>query len=144
MRALTLALALGAAALASPAAADVFVFRTHMSGLLEEPANASPGTGFAKVTFDDVAFTMEVDAAWQDLTSIVTAAHIHGPTAEPGEGVAGVMTPTPSFPGFPTGTSGSYNMIFDMNQASSYRPGFLTAHGDDPHAAGLVVLAALQ
>jgi len=61
VRALTLALALSAAAgLAAPANAVTYRFITHLSGPNEAPPNASPGTGFAEVTFDDALHTMMV------------------------------------------------------------------------------------
>lgn len=126
MRALTLALALAASSLAAPAAATVFAFEAILDGPSEAPPNASPGTGFARVVFDDVAQTMSVQAEFQDLIAITTAAHIHGPTAAPGAGTAGVMTSTPSFPLFPLGvTSGSFSNTFDMTLANSYSSAFL-------------------
>lgn len=126
MRALTIALALAASSLAAPAAAAVFTFEAILDGPSEAPPNASPGTGFARVVFDDVAQTMSVQAEFQDLIGITTAAHIHGPTAAPGTGTAPVMTAAPSFPLFPLGvTSGSFSNVFDMTLANSYNPGFL-------------------
>lgn len=126
MRALTLALALTASAFATPAAATTFVFEATLTGPSEEPPNASPGTGSVTVLFDDVTQFMTVDAAFQDLLGTTTVAHIHGPTAEAGTGVAGVMTPTPTFPGFPAGvTAGTYLQTFDMTLASSYNGSFL-------------------
>jgi hypothetical protein len=41
-----------------------------------------------------------------------------------------VATTTPTFTGFPLGvTSGTYDQVFDMTQASSYNPAFVTAEG---------------
>ena len=126
MRALTIALALAASSLAAPAAAAVFTFEAILDGSSEAPPNASPGTGFARVVFDDVAQTMSVQAQFQDLIGLTTAAHIHGPTPTPGTGTAPVMTSAPSFPGFPLGvTSGSFSNVFDMLLTTSYNPGFL-------------------
>lgn len=126
MRALTVALALAVSSLAVPAAAAIFAFEAILDGASETPANASPGTGFARVIFDDIAQTMSVEAQFQDLIGTTTAAHIHGPTAVAEAGTAGVMTATPSFPGFPLGvTSGSFSNVFDMTLASSYNASFL-------------------
>jgi hypothetical protein len=45
-------------------------------------------------------------------------------------GTAGVMTTTPTFPGFPSGgTFGHYDQVIDLTQASAYNPGFVTASG---------------
>lgn len=115
-------------ALAGVAQADILVFTATLSGPAESPPNNSPGMGSSIVTFDTANWTMRVEATWSDLVANVTVAHIHGATALPNEGTAGVMTPTPSFPGFPAGagsTSGSYDQTFDMNLATSYNPMFL-------------------
>jgi hypothetical protein len=110
--------------------AEPIVYTATLNGPSEEPPNASPGTGFAIVTFDDAADTMRVQASFSDLLGTTTVAHIHAPTALPGEGTAGVATQTPSFVGFPTGvTSGSYDHIFDLDDASTYNAAFITANG---------------
>lgn len=73
---------------------------------------------------------MRVEVSFAGLSGITTVAHIHGPTSTPGTGTAGVMTSTPSFPLFPVGVqSGSYDSIFDLLSASTYRSGFLTSQG---------------
>jgi hypothetical protein len=42
----------------------------------------------------------------------------------------GVATPTPTFPGFPSGvTSGTYAQNFDLTQASSWNASFIAAQG---------------
>ncbi len=87
-----------------------------LSGPSEAPHNASPGTGVAKVVFDNVAHTLRVQVEFSGLLGTTTAAHIHGPTATPFAGNAGVMTQTPSFSGFPLGvTSGTYDHLFDTD-----------------------------
>lgn len=71
---------------------------------------------------------MSVFVSFSGLTSGNTAAHIHCCVAAPG--TVGVASPTPTFPGFPSGTTaGTYNQTFDLTQASSYRAGFITAAG---------------
>ena len=68
MRHLTrLAVALAATVLALPASAATIVFFTTMDGPSEAPPVASPATGWARVTFDDVAVTMHVQAMFDDL-----------------------------------------------------------------------------
>ncbi len=114
---------------AAPAFAAPILFTADLTGAAEFPPNASPGTGTALVTFDPVAHFMRVEVTFQDLVGLTTASHIHvipnnvDPTGP-------VATTTPTFPGFPLGvTSGSYDQIFDMTGASSYRAGFVTDAG---------------
>jgi hypothetical protein len=46
------------------------------------------------------------------------------------------MTQTPTFTGFPSGvTSGSYNMTFDMTQASTWNATFMNNNGGTPAGA---------
>ncbi len=117
-------------ALAGSAHGHIMIFTTTLSGPAEAPPNPSPGTGFSTVTLDLDLITMRVQAQFSGLLGNVTASHIHGPTTIPFAGTAGVATPTPSFPGFPHGgTSGTYDMTFDMTLASSYNPAFITASG---------------
>ena len=116
----------------------------NIDGATELPANASPGTGFAKVTFDLDLVTMRVEASFQDLLGTTTAAHIHCCDFQP-NGAAGVSTQTPSFTGFPLGvTSGSMDNTFDMTLTSSYRAAFLTANGGSVSNALNSLLAGLD
>jgi len=126
----SLSLAAAVLSLASVAAAHQIVYTASLSGPAEAPPNASPGVGFSTVTIDLDAVTMRVQLDFSGLLGNVTASHIHGLTALPFEGTAGVMTPVPTFPGFPLGgTSGSYDQTFDLTLASSYNPAFVTASG---------------
>ena len=120
-----------AASLSLPAAnanANIIVFSGNLTGTQEVPPNASPGTGLATITIDDVTHTMQVDVAWANLLSPTTIAHIHccaapGATAIPATGV-------PTFPGFPVGTtSGTFNALFDLDDAGMINPAFVTANG---------------
>ena len=57
---------------------------------------------------------------------------------------AGVATTVPTFIDFPLGvTSGTYDHTFDMTQASSYNPAFVTAHGGTVATALNDLLAGL-
>ena len=125
------AIAAGLLLSVSQASAAIFTFNTTLTGLNEFPPNASPGTGTASVTWDDVTHTMTVYAMFSGLTGTTTASHIHccvSPMAV--TPTAGVATMVPTFSGFPLGvTSGSFTQSFDMTDASSYNPGFVTANG---------------
>lgn len=115
--------------------ADTLIYTTTLSGAAEQTPNDSMGTGFSTVTIDTIAMTMRVEVTFAGLTGVTTASHIHGPTAVPFDGTAGVMTPTPTFPGFPLGvTAGSMDFTFDLSQSSSYNPSFVTAQGSVPDA----------
>lgn len=110
--------------------------QSSRAGVVGFTANLTPevsgatGTGFARVDFDIVAHTMRVQVSFSGLSGNTTVAHIHGATAVPGTGTAGVMTTTPTFSGFPAGVkSGSYDITLDTSIASTYRSGFITANG---------------
>lgn len=129
--------------LAVPAAhAAVFVYSATLSGANEDPPNASPGTGWATITYDDIANTMRVQAEFDGLLGLTTAAHIHCCTMDPLAGNAGVATMTPSFAGFPSGvSSGSYDQTFDLTLVSSFNPSYVTANGGSPESATTALFA---
>ena len=116
--------------LAARANAASFVLNAVMNGPSEAPPNASPGTGFAVVVYNDVLHTLQIDAEFQGLIGTTTASHIHCCTAVPLTGTAGVATTTPSFVGFPLGvTSGVFHTLLDLTLASAWNPAFVTASG---------------
>jgi hypothetical protein len=139
---------IGAAAIllggASLAHAAVIHYAAPLTGPNESPPNASPATGNASVDFDNTAHTLTVHVDWQGLTGTTTASHVHGPTATPGTGTAGIETTTPYFAGFPIGvTSGTYDNVLDLTLASSYNPSFVTANGGTPAGAEAALAASL-
>ena len=73
--------------------------------------------------------TLEVEVTFDGLVADNTAAHIHCCTAVPLTGTAPVATITPTFTGFPAGTSGSYSQVFDLTMVGSFNPTFVTNHG---------------
>ena len=124
--------------------ADPVVFTANLTGAAESPPNASPGTGFATVTYDSVTHMLHVQVTFSGLTIGNTASHIHCCTASPGTGVAGVATTTPTFTGFPGGvTSGTYDHTFDLTLASSWNAAFITANGGTAASAEAVFAAGL-
>ena len=117
-----------------PLQAAPITFTATLDGPSEAPPTASPATGFAIVTIDDIIHTMRVQVTFADLVAGTTAAHIHvinGPSdVNTADTVGPVATTTPTFPGFPAGvTAGTYDFTFDMTLASSYRPGWITDSG---------------
>jgi hypothetical protein len=122
--------AIAVLALGLPVDAHEFAYVATLSGPAEFPANASPGTGSVIVTLDLDLVQMHVEVVFSGLEGIVTAAHIHSATAVPGQGVADVATPVPTFPDFPSGvTSGTYDHTLNLGLASGYNPAFITANG---------------
>lgn len=143
MKRVALALILSASIGLPSANAAEFVYGASLSGLQEEPAVVTPGTGFTVVTYDDVLHTLRVQFNFSGLIGMTTAAHIHvRPSFMP---TGGVATQVPSFGGFPLGvTSGSYDQLFDLTLASSWNPAFITNNGGTTGGAESALFAALQ
>lgn len=124
--------------------ASVFQYDAFLDGPSESPPNASPGTGFAIVDYDNVSHTLLVDVTFSGLLGTTTASHIHAATASPGTGTAGVATTTPYFTGFPIGvTSGSYVNTLDLTLSSSYNPAYITANGGTTASAEAALALAM-
>jgi len=135
---------LAALFLTAVAPAAPISYFAYLNGPNEAPPNSSPGTGIANVTLDVAAHTMLVQVTFTDLVAPNTAAHIHCCTTVPLTGTAGVATTTPTFTGFPSGTtSGSYTHLFDTSLASSYNPAFVTAQGGSVAAAEAALAAGM-
>jgi len=118
-------------------------FVAVLSGAAEVTPNTSPGTGTALVTWDDVAHTLQVDTTFGGLLAPNTAAHIHCCTAVPLTGPAGVATVTPTFTGFPSGTSGTYSHMFDLTDTSSFNAPFVAANGGTAAGAEAALIAGM-
>jgi hypothetical protein len=100
---------------AMPAHAVTYVYAASMNAAAEGAGVVSPGQGFAVVTFDDVALTVNVTENWAFLTSAVTGNHIHCCTAVAGAGSSPVFVP---FNAVPTGTSGFYTNTFTLSSSA--------------------------
>ncbi len=136
------AIAAGLLLAVSQASAAIFTFTTTLSGANENPPTVSAGTGTASVTWDDSTHMMTVSVAFSGLTGTTTASHIHCCASPPTN--VGVATQTPTFSSLPLGvTSGSFMQTFDMTQASSYNPAFVTLNGS-VGAAEAALLAGLH
>ncbi len=128
---------------ATLASADAITYTASLSGPNESPANTSPGTGFAVVTYNPTTHLLTVNFSFSGLEGTTTASHIHCCTVAPFTGTAGVATQVPFFVGFPTGvTSGTYSGSFDLTQAASWNPAFITLEGSTT-AAEAALAAAL-
>ena len=105
----------------------------------------SAGTGLTIVTLNADTFSLRVQASFSGLTGNTSAAHIHCCTASALAGFAGVANQVPSFVGFPLGVkAGSYDQSFDMTQASSWNPAFVTANGGTTSTAFAAFLTGVQ
>jgi len=124
--------------------ATIYQYTVQLDGPSEFTPNASPGTGFGTVAFDDFLNTLTLSVSFSGLLGTTTASHIHAATASPFSGSAGVATTTPTFAGFPLGvTSGTYNNVLDLTLASSYNPTYVTAHGGTPAGAEAALALAM-
>lgn len=134
-----------AAAVSLPAAADVSIYTAQLDGSSEAPPNPSPGTGVATVTIDSEARTMRVQESFSELMEGVTVSHIHCCTESPNTGTEIPATMVPTFTDFPSGVvAGMYDHTFDMRNASSYNPDFITAHGNTVNGAFDALVAGLD
>lgn len=78
---------------ANVASANLWYLQANLDGLQEVGPNASPGTGVANITLDDISGAVNVigGSFFAGLVAPSTAAHIHG-SAPPGVN-AGVIVP---------------------------------------------------
>jgi hypothetical protein len=142
---------IAAAATQTPATqAALLTFTTSLSGAAESPPNASPGTGTAIVTINDVTHNMLVQVDFSGLIGTSTNSHIHCCTANPFDvtQTAIVATKTPTFPGFPSGVaSGTYHHAFDLLPATAtdtYNAAFVAAHGGTVAGAEAALIQGLE
>ncbi len=120
--------ALAAALAASTTTAGAQSWTATLTGAAEAPPNSSLGIGSA--TFTLTGTVLRIQGSFSGLTGITTVAHIHCCTALPGPATAGVATTTPTFVGFPVGVSaGTFDLLLDLNQSSSFNSAFVTANG---------------
>jgi CHRD domain/PEP-CTERM motif len=130
----------------SAARAATTTLVADLSQANEIPQTGSPGTGTATVVLDTTAQTLAVNVTFSGLTSGTTASHIHCCLASPFQPNLNVPVATtlPTFPNFPLGvTSGIYSMTFDLTQATTYNPAFVTANGGTVAGAEAALESAL-
>jgi hypothetical protein len=146
-----LAAAVALATMAGAANAVVLVYDTPLDGASENPPNGSAGTGFATVTYDNVAHTLRIQGNFSGLTGTTTLAHIHAPISsdvpgdDPPNPTFGVASPQPAFTGFPLGvTAGSHDTLYDLTLASSWNAPYITNNGGTPAGAEAALATALS
>ncbi|MBD8530233.1 MULTISPECIES: CHRD domain-containing protein [unclassified Massilia] len=134
-------LALAAALVFAPLAAQAqTTYKAVASGPSESPPNDSPGSSVASFEIDGNLLRAEVP--FRDLVGTSVAAHIHCCTTDAFTGTAPIALP---FADFPTGvTNGIYSQAFDLSDAATYAPAFLTAFGGTAASAGAALLEAMN
>lgn len=123
--------------------AALFQYSVNLDG----PTDGTPslGTGLGSVLYDSVAQTLQLQVSFSGLSAPVSVAHIHGATAAPLAGTAGVAVTPGTLPGFPAGvTSGSYASTLNLALTSTYTAGFLSAHGGTAAGAEAGLKAAMD
>ena len=126
-----------------PASYADTVLTANLTGALEIPSNNSTAIGTAVVTLEP-GDLMRVQVTFSGLSSNATAAHIHCCLPSPFQNANElVATTTPSFPGFPSATSGSYDQTFDLTAASTYNLSGNPALGGTAATAEQVLVTAL-
>lgn len=121
--------------------ADATLFQYSVN-LTPVPGGTGSGTGTAN--YDDVTHSLQLQVSWSGLSGNTTVSHIHGPTATPFTGSAGVVLTPGTLPGFPVGvTSGSYSTTLDLTQASTYPAAYITANGGTTAGAEAAITAAI-
>ena len=115
-------------------------YRATLTGPSESPPNDSYAYGFLEITVDKVAQTMALRVNYEDLSSPVTAVHLHCCTAQPLIGVAPPSNPLPLMadspdPASPVENRQWYFASLNLNEASSYTPAFVDANGGSAIAA---------
>lgn len=129
--------------LCAPAAnAEVLQFHTPLglTGAQENPPRDTPATGVGTALYDTDTLMLTVHLEWQDLLEPAQASHIHVPTAFGENGPVAVdFVPA----GFPNVVSGTYDHVFDLDDAASYGAAFLGSFGGDVDLARDAVVQAL-
>ncbi len=124
--------------------ASVFLYSVSLSGPNEAPPNASPGLGSGTIAYDNFARTLSINVSFSGLLGNTTAAHIHGPTASPFTGTAGVVLTPGTLPGFPLSvTSGSYSSVLDLSLTTTYPSAYITANGGTTLGAESAITSAM-
>jgi hypothetical protein len=87
---------------------------------------------------------LSINVNFSGLLGTVTAAHIHGATASPFTGTAGVVLTPGTLPGFPLGVSaGAYANVLDLSLATTYPAAYITANGGTTLGAESAITAAM-
>lgn len=113
-------------AAASLSHAEIITYQAYLSA----EASGATGSGSVTLSYDTAGQTLSIDASWSGLSGPTTVAHIHCCTAAPGSGTIGVAVTPGTLPGFPIGVqAGSYSVLLDLTDPTSFTASFLTNFG---------------
>jgi hypothetical protein len=117
--------------------AATITYTASLSGANEVPPVTTPATGFITVVLNGDLLT--VNESYSGMLSPVNGAHIHccGPL---GTNQA-IAVP---FTNFPTTTSGTYAMTFDLTLPATYTTAFLGSSGGTATGAETALIAGLN
>lgn len=98
-------------------------FQAFLTGLGENPPNASPATGIGTIVLNAAQTQIMVNESWSGLLSPATASHIHGPG---GAGTnAPVLFPFSSVPGATSGAIPTQTFSITPTQVGYLFAGYL-------------------
>ena len=121
--------------------AQIYHFRTNLA----PETTGATGSGVATIVYNAGTSSLQLEVSFSGLSGNTTVSHIHGATASPGTGNAGVMTRTPSFLAFPAGvTFGTYSATIDLTQTGSFNSAFITANGGTVSSARSALYNAIN
>jgi len=108
-------------------------------------AVGATGSGSATFRVDTTLNTLTLNTTWTGLSGLTTVAHIHCCTTNSGSGNASAATTVPRFVGFPEGvSSGTFNIVLDLTDATSFNPAFVTGNGGTLPSATAALLAGME
>jgi hypothetical protein len=117
-------LAVVATLAATPALAEMMLYKADLKGTSEVPPTTSQGTGNLTATFDTGTKKLTWKGTVSGLSGNATAAHFHGP-AEPGKN-AGVLVPAPGVTNGPF--EGSATLTDDQAKALMGDQAYFNVH----------------
>lgn len=123
------ALTCGALMLAAAPAYAATTFTSRLSGLNEIPApNNSAGTGVATAAFFNANNSIRLTGSYQNLTGLSLFGHLHCCSTRTATGAQAIDFS--ENPGFQLGVrSGSFDLTYDLLDATTYTAAFLAASG---------------
>lgn len=117
-------------------------YEGELSGAAQFPPNGSTATGSMYLTLDLDLATLRIQVSFEGLAGPVTAAHFHGQTAAPHDGLADMALHAHGFP--LGGVSGSYDHTLNLGLPQSYTPEFIAASGGTVGQAFNALIAGLE
>jgi hypothetical protein len=130
-------LALAAAALFSAASAHAATYSTTLSGANETMPNTTTATGAGTLTLSTNMNFVGVNLSWAGLVAPASGAHLHCCAFQGANGPIAIDFAPPPV------TTGGVSLFYDLTQAATYRPAFVTANGGTAAGARTAFLNGL-